>query len=81
MTHPSEIPNPALDAVLIALGTQTLLKAQGNPERVDEIFNSTVMLVMGRYPHHKLLAHLCDAAKDGMVEDYIDRHRGMKDLM
>ena len=30
------------------------------------------------YPHHKLLSHLCDAAKQGTVEDYIARRRGLK---
>lgn len=72
----TEIANPALDEVLAAIVTRALLDAQCNAERVDAIFRAFVPIFAGRYPHHKLLAHLCEAAKDGVAEENIARHRG-----
>lgn len=77
MALQTEIANPALDEVLAAIGTRALLDAQCNAERVDAIFRTFVPIFVGRYPHHKLLAHLCEAAKDGVAEEYIARHRGL----
>lgn len=59
-------------------GLMWLQDAQGNPEKVDAIFSSTVSRFVGHYPHHKLLTHLGEAAKDWTAVDLFARHPGVK---
>jgi hypothetical protein len=48
--------------VLAAIGAWTLHEAQGRPELARDIFNQVLPPIQDHYPHHKLLAHWCQAA-------------------
>ena len=50
--------------VLAAIGAWTLHEAQGRPELAKDIFNQVLPPMRDRYPHHKLLAHWCQDAKE-----------------
>lgn len=50
--------------VLAAIGAWTLHEAQGRPELAKDIFNQVLPPMRDRYPHHKLLAHWCQDARE-----------------
>ena len=50
--------------VLAAIGAWTLHEAQGKPELAKDIFNQVLPPIRDRYPHHKLLAHWCQDARE-----------------
>lgn len=49
--------------ILATIGAWTLHNAQGKPEIAEAIFKDLLPQFQGRYPHHKLLTHWCDDAK------------------
>lgn len=51
-----------MQEVLAAIGAWTLHNCQGKPDVAKEIFDSVYLEFRGRYPHHKLLTHLCQDA-------------------
>lgn len=56
-----------MQEVLAAIGAWTMHYCQGNVELADEIFRCVIPKFQDRYPHHKLLAHLCREAKDPLL--------------
>ncbi len=48
--------------VLAQIGRLVMQSAAGRPELARAIFKATVPHFAGRYPHHKILSHLCDEA-------------------
>lgn len=56
-----------MQEVLAAIGAWTMHNCQGKPEMANEIFRCVVPKFQDRYPHHKLLAHLCQDARDPLL--------------
>lgn len=56
-----------MQEVLAAIGAWTMHNCQGKPEMADEIFRCIVPKFQDRYPHHKLLSHLCREARDPLL--------------
>ncbi len=56
-----------MQEVLAAIGFWTMHSCQGNTELADEIFRCVIPNFEDRYPHHKLLAHLCLDAKSPLL--------------
>lgn len=52
-----------MQGVLAAIGAWTMHNCQGNAELANEIFRCVIPKFQDRYPHHKLLSHLCREAK------------------
>jgi len=50
--------------VLAAIGTWALHDMQGQPERIEALFDDLAPGFRDIYPHHKLLAHLCQEARE-----------------
>lgn len=50
--------------VLAAIGAWTLHEAQGRPDLAKEISNQVLPPMQDRYPHHKLLSHWCQDARE-----------------
>lgn len=56
-----------MQEVLAAIGAWTMHNCQGKPEMAAEIFNCLVPKFLDRYPHHKLLSHLCQDAREPLL--------------
>ncbi len=56
-----------MQEVLAAVGAWTMHNCQGNAEMADEIFRCVVPKFQDRYPHHKLLTHLCQEARPPLL--------------
>ncbi|WP_024300889.1 hypothetical protein [Pseudogulbenkiania sp. MAI-1] len=59
----SDLSEKARLEVLAAIGLHALRDMQGQPERIQALFNSLMPLFRDRIPHHKLLSHLCQEAR------------------
>lgn len=64
---PKMIKDDHQQEILAAIGAWTMHNAQGNRQLADEIFNCLIPKYLGRYPYHKLLAHLCQEAREPLL--------------